>query len=351
MKKKYYFIVAAIIQIVASIFTITRAKVINENALTSLDMFPEAIREKVSNLYQNVGEKYIIILSVICILIDLFIIYIAYMDKLGKRKGTVIALSVITLFTASYSIVELIAILNVIVMSSVKKDISNEKKEIPKIEKEKIDKKKFILAILLLLFYFSQIVWKDFIPKGVIGLFITIMFYLLMVIFSILVFKDKFREDFKLFTSNFKAYIGYILPRMAIFYIIFIVISFISIFIAKSTAANQNLVEELPILLSLPLAIIYAPIVEETLFRGCIRRFITNDKVFIVVSGIIFGLLHTIFAETKVLNIFILALPYGFMGSFLAYIYVKTNNIFSNITCHALNNMVAMFFSILVTKL
>ena len=351
MKKKYYFIIAAIIQIVVSIFTITQAKVINEKALASMEMFPEAVQERVSNLYQNAGEKYIIILSAICILIDLIIIYIACTDKLAKRKGTVITLSVISLFTASYSIVELIAILNVIVMSSVKKDTTNVKKEIPKIEKEKIDKKKFILAVCLLLFYFSQIVWKDFIPKGAIGLFITVIFYLLMIIFSILVFKDKFREDFKLFTSNFKAYIGYILPRMAIFYIIFIVVSYISIFIAKDTANNQNLVEQLPLFLSLPLAIIYAPIVEEVLFRGCIRRFITNDKVFIVVSGIIFGLLHTVFAETKVLNIFVLALPYGFMGSFLAYIYVKTNNIFSNITCHALNNMVAIFFSILVTKL
>ena len=351
MKKKYYFIVAAIIQIIASVFTIMQAKMIVEKALTSMEMFPEAIQERVTNLYQNSGEKYIIIISVVCILIDFIIIYFAYMDMLAKKKSAIIVLSIITLFTASYSIVELIAILNVIVISSVKKEMATEKKEIPKIEKEKIDKKKFILAACLLLFFFSQIIWGSFISTEIIGTTITIIFYLMMICFSIVVFKDKFREDFKLFRTNFKEYMNYILPKMAIFYIIFAVVSFIAISITKSTATNQSLLEEMPLLLSLPLAIIYAPIVEETLFRGCIRRFITNDKVFIIVSGIIFGLLHTVFAESDILNMIVLAIPYGVMGCFLAYIYVRTNNMFSNITCHALNNMVAMFFSILVTKL
>ena len=172
-----------------------------------------------------------------------------------------------------------------------------------------------------------------------------------MIILSIWVFKDKLREDFKLFKNNFAIYMGYILPIMGVFYVIFIVVSLICMTITKSTANNQNLVEQLPILLSLPLAIIYAPIVEESLFRGCIRRFISNDNLFIIISGIVFGLLHTIFAESNIVNLIVLAIPYGAMGSFLAYIYVKTNNMMCNITYHALNNMIAMFFSILITKL
>jgi len=283
----------------------------------------------------------------------LYIIYIAYTDRLLEKKGAIITLSIISLLTASYSIVELIAIINVILMTSLKGDSNNkkEKKEIPKLEKETVDRKKIVLAFGLILVYFSQRLWGKFIPSGIGGLIIQIAFYVVMILLSIFVFYDKLKGDFRLFKKNFKSYMGYILPRMAIFYLIFIVVSFGSIILSKTTANNQNLVEQLPILLSLPLAIIYAPIVEEVLFRGCIRRFIPNDKVFIVISGVIFGLLHTIFSETTIFNIIVLALPYGAMGGFLAYIYVKTNNMMSNMTCHALNNTVAMIFSILITRI
>ncbi len=348
MKKKIYFIVAAIIQIIASIYSIIKAKEIVQNLLSALGTLPEAIQERVNSLYQNSGSKYITIISIFCIVLDLLIILIAARDKLAEKKGIVITLSVLTLFTASYRVVELIAIVNVIVMASIKAEKVNEKKEIPKLEKETSDKKKKLMALVLLLVYFSQMIWKSFIPKNVIGILIQVVFYIVMIVLSLWVFKDKFIADFKLFKNNFSVYIGYILPRMAIFYIIFVFVSLICMMITKSTANNQNLVEQLPILLSLPLAIIYAPIVEESLFRGCIRRFISNDKLFIVVSGIIFGLLHTVFAETNMLNLFVLAIPYGVMGSFLAYIYVKTNNMMCNITYHTLNNAFAMMISILI---
>ena len=351
MKKKIYFIIASIIQILVSIYSIINAKAISEKLLSTLEMLPEAMQERVNNLYQNAGIKYITILSIVCIIIDLLIILMAARDKLSLKKGVIITLSVITLFTASYSIVELIAIINIIVAATIKNDKINEKKEIPKIKKENVDKKKVLMAVGLLLIYFSQMVWGDFIPTGVIGILIQVVFYILMIILSLWVFKDKLINDFKLFKDNFSVYIGYILPRMGIFYVIFIVVSLICMMITKSTANNQNLVEEIPLVLSLPLAIIYAPIVEESLFRGCIRRFIRNDKVFIIVSGIVFGLLHTIFAESNMLNLIVLAIPYGVMGSFLAYLYVDTNNILSNITYHAINNTVAMMISILVVGL
>ena len=349
MKKKLYFIIAAIVQIIASIYSIIKAEEIIENLLSTLNALPEAMQERVNSLYQNTGSKYIIIISIICIIIDLIIVLIAVRDKLAEKKGLVITLSVITLFTASYSIVELIAIINIIVVATIKNDMIKEKKQIPKVEKEQVNKKKIIMALGLLLIYFSQMIWGDFVPNGVIGILIQVIFYIGMIILSFWVFKDKLINDFNLFKNNFSVYMGYILPRMGIFYIIFIVVSLICMMITKSTANNQNLVEQLPIVLSLPLAIIYAPIVEESLFRGCIRRFISNDKLFIIVSGIVFGLLHTIFAESNIVNLFVLAIPYGVMGSFLAYLYVKTNNMMCNITYHALNNTIAMMISILIT--
>ena len=54
---------------------------------------------------------------------------------------------------------------------------------------------------------------------------------------------------------------------------------------AEITSNNQESIMSLPLWNSIPLAVIYAPIVEESLFRGCIRRFIKDDKIFIIVSA------------------------------------------------------------------
>ena len=111
---------------------------------------------------------------------------------------------------------------------------------------------------------------------------------------------------------------------------------------------NQKTVEALPIWYSLPLAVIYAPIVEETLFRGCIRRFVKNDKLFIFISGLAFGLLHTVFSEVNLYDAIIQSIPYATIGCFLAYLYVKTNNICTNMAFHCFHNSMAMILLILM---
>ena len=65
--------------------------------------------------------------------------------------------------------------------------------------------------------------------------------------------------------------------------------------IEQETVENQQLIEEL--LSSAPIitiisACLLAPIEEELLFRGAIGKVIKNKKVFITVSGLIFGLVH-----------------------------------------------------------
>jgi membrane protease YdiL (CAAX protease family) len=61
------------------------------------------------------------------------------------------------------------------------------------------------------------------------------------------------------------------------------------------TSENQSLIEQMtgsaPLLMAIS-ACIFAPITEELLFRGAIKNIIKNKKVFITVSGLIFGLIH-----------------------------------------------------------
>ena len=95
------------------------------------------------------------------------------------------------------------------------------------------------------------------------------------------------------------------------------------------------------------LAVIVAPISEEILFRGFLRRIFKNNYVYIAISGIIFGIIHCMFAEENLL-MYLFILPYAIMGIGFAKLYSKTNNIVSCIIAHGIWNLivlVAMFIS------
>ena len=354
MKRKIYFLISAITQIIVSIYGIFTANRLIATMMETTSMYPEAVQARINALFQNSGNLYIIIIAGINIILNVLIIYLALSNKLLKKKGSVIACSVGSLFTATYTITELLAVINIIVIAAAKRvnkeDYPDPVPEMPNIEKEEVNKKKIILAIILLLVYFSQFLWKNYIPNNdIIKMAVSICFYLTMIILAISFFSDLLRNNFGIFRKNFKAYVGNLIGKVGKFYLVYFGIAFITIFLTKSdTSVNQSNVEALPIWFSLPLAVIYAPIVEETLFRGCIRRFIKNDKLFIIISAISFGLLHTIFTEPSIYNAIVLGIPYMTIGGFLAYLYTKTNNICTNMTFHAFHNMVAMIITILI---
>ncbi len=357
MKRKVYFYLSGITQIIIAFFAIINSQKLIDTMLETITSYPDALQERMTSLFTNSGNLYILIMAIITILMNIYLIFLAYKDRLLKKKGAVIAISIASLFTSLYAISELIAIINIIVIASAKRtrkeDYPEIKKELPILKKEEVNKKKIILSIVLILFYFSQFIWADYIPdKGILKIVIGLLFYIILIIATLYIFNDPLRRDFKIFKDNFKTYIGHILPMMGKFYLIYFVSATLVIILSKSvTSVNQSNVESLPLWYSLPLAIIYAPLVEESLFRGAIRRFIKNDKIFIAVSAIAFGLLHTIFTEVTLYNALVLAIPYATMGGFLAYLYVKTNNMFANISFHAFHNTMAMILSILITGL
>ena len=113
------------------------------------------------------------------------------------------------------------------------------------------------------------------------------------------------------------------------------------------SSLNQSVLESLPLYITAPLAIIWAPIVEETLYRGCLRKIITNQTIFILVSGLIFGVAHTL-SEDSLAHDFALAIPYSTLGFFLAYIYATTDNITNNIFVHAFHNVLGVLMIFLL---
>ena len=353
MKRKIYFSVAGFVQIIVSIFAILNANKLIAATIDALSTLPEGMRERMLELYQNSGTTYIYAVAGINIILCIIIICIALSGKLTEKKGAILGLSIGTFFTSAYTISELLAIISIIVIATVKKDDTakvKEKKPLPVIEKEKVDTKKIVIAVILFVVYFSQFVISRLLPDNMKVIIISnIVFYLTMAILVIVTFYDLLGEHFKAFKENFKAYFQNLIGKVGVYYLVYIAIAVIAAFLSKSgTSVNQKNVESLPIYVMIPLAVLYAPLVEETIFRGSLRRFIKNDKVFIIVSALAFGLVHTAFSEATLFNVIVLGLPYMAMGGFLAYLYVKTNNMWSNIGFHAFHNTCAIILSLLI---
>lgn len=166
------------------------------------------------------------------------------------------------------------------------------------------------------------------------------------------------------------------------------------------TSENQSLIELLtgsaPLLMTVS-ACIMAPICEELIFRGMVGEIIKDKRVYITVSGLIFGLVHVTGSVVLIFEIIALGLiidyalsqkdkskillpvimavvlliicgiiyyfqygdllvkitsldptevvgsiTYIIMGLYLAYIYAKHNSILLNMGIHSLNNIFSM---------
>lgn len=107
--------------------------------------------------------------------------------------------------------------------------------------------------------------------------------------------------------------------------------------IAQNEEAIRALSGSFP-LYSIIIVILFAPVIEELIFRFSIRKLFGNlTWVYIICSGLIFGLLH-VFSG----NDYIYLISYSIPGCIFAYAYVKEKNIIVPIILHAINNSVGI---------
>ena len=356
MKKRVYFMVSSILSFILSAYSIVMANDSVKQTIDSLRQtysgFPEDFQNRVIGIYEKSGEKIIILFAILVMIASVFMFIFALNNTLLKHKGLVITFTVLSFLFTDVLLVQLISIASFIIILCCKRKKPEDfpersNKKIVKLELKKCKLSDYLLSLLLLVVYFSHFIWSEYLPNDFpTAIMIEIVFNLIMIVLCILVFYDQLSFNFKVFKANFRSYMRFILPRLGIAYVFLFVASMISVMITKNTVSvNQETVEALPLYYMLPAAVIYAPIVEEILFRGVFRRFIKNDILFIIISALIFGLLHTI-GESSLLEILVMALPYSTLGAYLAYSYVKTNNIFTSITSHAIFNTISSIFSL-----
>lgn len=163
-----------------------------------------------------------------------------------------------------------------------------------------------------------------------------------------LLYKDKiikdFKNYFKKFASNFEQSFKYYFIGVIVMMVSNLIITFfISDAIAGNEEAVRDMIDMVPLYMLFSVSL-YAPFVEELIFRHSIKDLVMchgNNKItrgiYIFLSGFIFALMHILGQATSILD-YIYLIPYMSLGVAFSSLYSKTDNIFSTIMMHCLHN-------------
>ena len=169
---------------------------------------------------------------------------------------------------------------------------------------------------------------------------------LLLLILLLFIYRKTIKKDFhNYFNKNIKEHLLLSFKTWLMGFGIMIVSNIIITLLTNGQLSqNEESVRELidmyPFYMLFQL-MIYAPITEEIIFRKSIKDIFHNKVLYIIVSGLIFGGLHVITSLENPLG-FLYLIPYCSLGCIFAYLYQKTDNIFSTITAHSFHNTLAL---------
>ena len=172
---------------------------------------------------------------------------------------------------------------------------------------------------------------------------------LLLILF--LIFRKDIIKEWKKFKSNFLENIDtgikYWLVGLAIMMGSNIIINIVmNLGQAANEQAVQQMISALPWLMFINAGII-APCTEELIFRKSFRKAFPNKWLFILISALVFGSLHVVTSMTSPIELLYI-IPYGALGGAFAYMYQKTDTIFTSIAMHIFHNSALILLSILV---
>ena len=175
----------------------------------------------------------------------------------------------------------------------------------------------------------------------------TSIIYLVFIIFM---YKDELKIDFnKLkgkFIDNIVKYIPYYIVGVLLMAISNIIISkFTNVNLSENEINVRNYIQLFPIYMTFS-TVIYAPIVEEITFRKTFRNIINNKFLFIILSGVVFGVVHL--SSPSSINDYLMIIPYILMGITLSYIYYKSDNILTTISLHSMHNLILLIFQFIL---
>lgn len=183
------------------------------------------------------------------------------------------------------------------------------------------------------------------IPNGL-ALVINMLLFFISIAILFVILKDTFKRDIKYFKRNMKAYIKYGISTLIVFGAINTLVDTIIIPLVGDVAQNEAIVKSKSLLYQIVLGVILAPIVEEGLFRGLLKKIFKNKYAFLVISSVFFGAMHITFDIANPMELLYI-FSYSISGLALAYNYEKTDNLVSTIAMHMINNFFSVVLSII----
>lgn len=200
-------------------------------------------------------------------------------------------------------------------------------------------------VIILKILHIDYSNWSSFMACAYL-----IIFQLILLLAIFFMFKDTYIKNFKEYKNNFKNYMNEYIKYWFIALGLMIVSNLIINLIASGIAPNEQGVRDMldiEPLYTFISAVILAPLLEESIFRLAIRKIIPHQKwIFILVSGLFFGLLHVI-GNVDVWTDWLYLLPYSVPGLVFAYTLTKSNNIFVPISLHFIHNFILITIQLL----
>lgn len=214
------------------------------------------------------------------------------------------------------------------------------------------------LTIVLLLFYCSSLL--QLIPiylfniktdncspleLNAIRIFPNLVFSVIL----FLIYRKDLKKDFINLKENFNSITDVAIKYWVIGFIGMLITNvIIGVLFPVQMSTNEESVRKMitdtPFLAFLFVSI-FAPFIEELIFRKSFKDALKEKWLFILISGIVFGALHVVGAINSLYDLFYI-IPYSILGIFFALTYYKTNNIFSTIIVHSLHNTVLLLLKI-----
>ena len=171
--------------------------------------------------------------------------------------------------------------------------------------------------------------------------FYLTMYSVLTASLIMIIYNKKLSKDFKDMKKNsikyFNKYIKYWLIGL---FIMMVSNLFINLIVTNDIPSNEQAIRETfnisPLYIFFS-AVIYAPIVEELIFRQSIKNIFHNKWLFIIISGLLFGSMH-VFGDFKNIADLLYIIPYSTPGIIFAYMLEDSDNICVPMSFHFIHN-------------
>ncbi|MDE6475993.1 MAG: CPBP family intramembrane metalloprotease [Erysipelotrichaceae bacterium] len=204
----------------------------------------------------------------------------------------------------------------------------------------------------MIVFYGSSLLYPD---SNMVLPELEFMIYVFMILFSVLVGWPLLKEEYYLYKEekgSFFPKLCICLKNLLYIYVGNLILGGIVQWLSKTEAsANQESIAEaanVTPLLIIFTTLIFAPIVEEIVFRGVIYRFLRSRFNFMkasIISSLLFGFIHVYLSLfTGDYNDLWYIFVYAIAGFLIAKTYEETHSLYGAIFLHFLNNAIGILF-------